>query len=487
MKTKARKPYPYDMRTSFGFTASVTAQIIANSFMSSYFLLYLTDYAGLGLLGATIAPVILVIGRIVDAINDPLQGLWVDSAKPMRFGKYRFFSLLSIVLCTVSISFLYSIPDGIKTNQAMLFVWILLFYLVYDMGASLYAGNPLLQSFGSTEVHRAKLSTYQRFLSIFIGAIFSVFMMVVNRVNASVGNFGKAFSLSTIGFAVVACALSLLGLFLVREGKAGEAAHENSEKLRFKDIADIFRLNKAFNVHFFAQVFRGLVFAMMTATTAYYIKWAYCADLATGVFDAEKLGLYNLIFMMASMLPMMVAAALSPLLTRKMGSGLKLISFACYLTTAAGLVMFALQLMGVLHINFFLFMAVYAVLAFGNGLCFVPTNTLWIECMDYNAYKTGKSMAGTINAIFGFIGKAQGALATALTGLLLAFIGYNVDSATGDYAGDLAQMPTLLTGFIAVCALLPAIFAILAVLIYRKYPVTPEVKAEMNAALGREA
>ncbi len=486
MTTKERKLYPYDRRTSIGFTTSNTAQVIANAFMSSYFLLYLTDYAGLGKLGATIAPIILVIGRIVDAVNDPLQGLIVDSAKPTRFGKYKFFTLLSILLSTLSISFLYSIPDGIKSSAPMLFVWILLFYLVYDIGVSFYSGNPLLQSFGSTEVHRAKLSTYQRFNSITLGAVFSVFMMVVNRVNAVVGNFGKAFSYSAIGFAAIACVISLISLSLVREGKSGETEHPSAEKLKLKNFIDIFRLNKALNVHFFAQLCRGLVFAMMMATTAYYIKWAFCADLATGVFDAEKLGTYTIIFMLGSMLPMMIAAAVSPLLTRKMGSGLKLITFACYLTSAAGLVMFVLQLAGVLHLNFFLFLATFAVLAFGNGLCFVPTNTLWIECMDYNAYVTGKSMAGTINSIFSFINKAQGALATALTGLLLAFIGYNVDSVTGDYVGDLANMPAMLTGFIAVCALLPAIFAIMAVLIYRKYPITAEVKAKMNAALSRE-
>lgn len=468
MKRK-KKAYPYDFKTGFGVTGMGTMSTIASSFMSGYFLVYLTDYAGLGILGATIAPVILAIGRIVDAVNDPLQGWIIDVTPRMKFGKYRFFILLSIIISAISIWGLYSIPDAIKTSVPMLYIWILFFYLMYDIGASFSGNFALIQTMGASDVRRSKLMLYSRLLSVLIGAVFSALLVIVNAIDASVNNFGKSFSITTIFFMVAGVVISVPCLLMVRQGDT-EVKKEKDEKVRFSDVLTLFKQNQAFLVHFIGVLVRNFVYTFMTATTAYYTKWAYSANIETGQVDNALLGTITMVTTIIIMLPMLVSAIISPMLLKKLGSNVKVLNRANWITFAAGILTFVLQLLGILQLHFIFFAILMGALSFGNGLCFVPTQSMWMECIDYNQEVSGKPMGGTITALSSFIGKAQIAISTLVVGWILLFIGYEVDSVTGNYLGELSRIPALLNWFIVVCALLPAICSIATIFIYKKYP-----------------
>lgn len=475
--TRQRKSYPNDFKTGFGVTGMGTLGIIASSFMSSYFLMYLTDYAGLGAIGATIAPVILTIGRVADAVNDPLQGWLIDAAPRMKFGKYKFFILLSIIITAVASCFLYSIPDAIKTSVPLLYVWVLLFYLLYDIGTGFGGNFALIQTMGASDVRRSKLMLYGRLLAVFIGAVFSSVLVIVNALNQKINNFGRAFSFTTVIFMAVGVIVSLPCLLMVKQGD-GDVEKDTNEKIRFRDIVEVFKRNRAFVVHFIGVLVRNFVFTFMTATTAYYTKWAYCADAATGEVNNARLGTITMATTMITMVPMLVSAVISPAVLKKLGSNVKVLNLANWITFAAGGLTFILQITGILQINFIIFAVLMGVVSFGNGLCFVPTQTMWLECIDYNQEVTGKTMGGTISALSGFLGKAQTAVSTLAVGGVLMFIGYEVDSVTGNYVGELGRIPAMLNWFIAVCALIPAVCSVVAVLIYKKYPLIKLEKVE---------
>lgn len=466
--------------TTLGLTGMPIAETIGGAFMAGMFLLYLTDYAGLGLLGATIAPLILVIGRIIDFVVDPVLGFAIDSTRPHKFGKYRLFSLVSIVLVSIAILFLFSIPNAIKTSQGLLFVWVLCFYLLYSAGSSLFTVFPLIQTIIPDHARRSRLATWQRLVSISIGVIFSFFMMLVNLLNQSVNDFSRSFSTMAAIFIGCALAISLGSLFLVREGIG---RNQQKPSIKFKDVLDIFRVNKAFTVNFASQIFRGLVFILLTATATYYTKWAYCTDLTTGEVDSALFGKMMVINGMAVLGPMLLAAAFSPLLIRRLGSSIRVIDLSSGLTAIMGLILFALQLAGILPQSYLLFITLLAFMILGNALNAVPSQTIGLECIDYNIYKTGKSMAGMIHALSRLLGKAQQALSTLAVGLLLTAIGYNVDSVSGNFAGDLKNIPVMLSGFLVISALLPAIFSLISILINRKYPIDDQMRSEITKNL----
>ena len=100
--------------------------------------------------------------------------------------------------------------------------------------------------------------------------------------------------------------------------------------------------------------------------------------------------------------------------------------------------------------------------------------------MDYTIYKTGKDRSALTGVLGKFLEKSQSAVSSALVGAILIAIGYQVDSATGNYIGDLAKMPTMLTWMIVIIGLIPAIFAIIGTLILNKYPIDMEERVKIQ-------
>ena len=107
-KKKEVNPEHVGGKEVFGVTALSTTGGLAAIFMSSMFMSYMTDYAGLGSFAAALATVLLLVARIFDALDDPLQSFLMDSAKPRKMGKYKPFFLFSILLTTVGTFFLYA-------------------------------------------------------------------------------------------------------------------------------------------------------------------------------------------------------------------------------------------------------------------------------------------------------------------------------------------------------------------------------------------
>ena len=69
-----------------------------------------------------------------------------------------------------------------------------------------------------------------------------------------------------------------------------------------------------------------------------------------------------------------------------------------------------------------------------------------------------------------------------MIGIILTAIGYEVDSVTDTYIGELSAIPGMLKWFIVVMGLIPGILGILSFVILRKYPVTDEIRNKMKSA-----
>jgi len=147
--------------------------------------------------------------------------------------------------------------------------------------------------------------------------------------------------------------------------------------------------------------------------------------------------------------------------------------------------LFVLHIVGILPTSPVIFFALVFVICVCMGAGFVPAGTLSMETMDYQIYKNGKDRSALCHACTKFLDKAQTALSSSLVGMLLIAIGYKVDSVTDTFLGELSQIPTMLTGFVFIMGLLPAILGLISFMILRKYPITDEIRAEMKEKLGK--
>ena len=481
---KQENPAKLGFAAYFGTTVMASTEAISAGLMTSFFMLYLTDYAGIGTWAAALGSTLLLVVRLFDAVNDPIQGWIMDRAKVGRHGKYKPFIILSILLITVGVSGLFFIPTGITGNPIFIVIWVILFYLLYDIGVSFFAPNLIYRTLTLDSVQRGKLMIGPRLISMLFGMVTASLIAIVNSVNANFNNIHTSFGVTVTAIVSAVALLSLLGISMVKERHHASAPTE-SDRVKLTDVFVLLRENKALRVKVLSEIFSGFIWTFLFATMLYYTKWAYCADLETGAVNTEQYGLFSLIGSMMMFLPLIVGTIIATPIMKKVGSAIKLHKFFIMLEATACGLLFVFQIFGLLQQVPFLFFLLTGIAAVGVGGNYIPEETVKIECMDYEIYKNGKDRSALCNACNKFTIKAQSAVSAGIVGILLTAIGYTVDSATDTYLGDLSRMPALLNWFIVIMGLVPFILGFVAWFILRSYPVTDEIRKDMQEKLKK--
>lgn len=480
-KNKVKNPEAVGAKECIGVTALSTMGGVAAIFMSTMFMQYMTDYAGLGAWGASLATILLLVARLFDAVDDPIQGFIMDSGKVGKHGKYKPFFMISIIMTAAGTILLYIMPDAVAANPVLVTVWVIFFYLVYDIGTSFNNGNLLYRTMTDDVNERSKLVIGPRLWVMIIGMLGSAMMMVIVAVNSFTGSYKKSYALVATVASLIAAVISVIGWLMVKEKHVVQQDEE--EKVKLKDFFELFKVNKAMVVHFCKNIFAGFIWTLLFATPTYYVKWGFCTDLSTGEVDMALLGTYSLIVSMMMLLPLLFGTFLATPLMKLLKSPIRLTRLNLLLQAIGGGVLFVAQILGVLQNTPWLFFLGMFIMALAIGVDFVPQSTVEMEIMDYTIYKTGKDRSALSGVVSKFLEKAQTALSSALVGAILIAIGYNVDSVTGDYAGDIANIPTMLNWFIVVMGLVPCILGIIAFVIYRFYPIDNTIRADMRKYL----
>lgn len=103
-----------------------------------------------------------------------------------------------------------------------------------------------------------------------------------------------------------------------------------------------------------------------------------------------------------------------------------------------------------------------------------------MEIIEYTIYKTGKDRSALIGVLEKFLEKAQSAVPSAIVSGILIAIGYQVDSVTCNYVGDLTKMPTMLTWMIVIMGLIPAILAFVGIMIIKDCPIDQPMRQDIQ-------
>lgn len=480
---KVKDPMRVRFTDYLGVTLMSFTDCIAAGLMTSWFMQYLTDYAGLGTWGAVLGSVLLICMRLFDAVNDPLEGWIMDRAKVGKYGKYKPFIIISILCEMLGLSALFFIPEGITGSPALVVVWVVVAYLLYDIGQSFFAPNLVYRTLTLDSAKRGKLMIAPRMMSMIMGMVTGSIISIVTSVNEGIGNFHTAFGVTVMTFAVVTGVISLLGIIMVKEKHHAER-DENEPAVKFTDIFVMFKENDALRIKFCATIFSGFIWTFLFATINYYIKWAYCADLTTGVVDDASYGMLSLIASMLMLLPLLLGTAIAMPLMKLFKTPARTHRFVILMEAIPCGILFVLQMLGILQTNPAILLSLVAISATGIGIGYIPGEALNIEIMDYQVYKNGKDRSAQVNATGKFLDKAQNAVSAGMVGVVLVAVGYVVDSVSGNYAGDLAAIPGMLNWFIVIMGLVPCILGAVALFIFRKYPITPELAANMKEKLA---
>ena len=221
---------------------------------------------GAVLLGLTIIGVISAIGRIFDAVTDPLIGSWSDRCRHRDGRRIPFMRAIAIPFGLITIAVFWP-PVGHESywNAAALLVCCLLFYLFMTIYCTPY--NALIPALGRTQKDRINISTY---ISITYFAGSAIAYLVPNIASLMMGSLGYALSyrVAISGIALVAIVCMLVPVFTIHEPDYVDTTP--SDTPIFASLGKTFR-NRDFTTFLKSDISYWIALTIFQTGLSYYI------------------------------------------------------------------------------------------------------------------------------------------------------------------------------------------------------------------------
>ncbi len=408
-----------------------------------------------------IVGVILMIGRIWDAVNDPLVGLISDRLQT-RWGRRRPLMLAAAVPMMVLFALLWTRPFA---NQWSLFAWFVVISVALDTAITVFSvpHTALVAELSSDYEERIDLSVWRNAFFI-LGAlvIAALFKMLAEDWLGMLGgeaNVFRGYMLAGWLFGVTLLVAPVLNFITVKE-----PANVASEV----PISVMAGLRTAYRNRPFVLLSTAYFFALtglevVIATFVWYLQIVLRATpLLESVLPAVLLG------------SSLLALPLVNLLVRKLG---KLKAYIlCGFLWIATLPAYALYPQGAA--DTFLYFCVWLGFTYAAGIT-IPWAML-PDVLEYDELQTGNRSEGLFTAYMVFFRKLGGAVAVFVANLILARAGF----IEATYGTGIEQPQSVVTALRLLSGVLPTLLVAVGVFVIRKYPITRELHRDLLAKLA---
>ncbi|MBN1243068.1 MAG: MFS transporter [Spirochaetales bacterium] len=443
--TKPAGRLPLGTKLGFGI-----ADLGGNLFftaMGFWTLFYLTDVVGVP---AALAGAVFWIGKLWDAVTDPLTG-WLSDRTRTRLGRRRPWMLAGAIPMFLAMWFFFSKP-AIESPWALA-AWAALALMLLNTAYTLVniPYSSLTPDLTDDYNERMSLNAY-RFGFAVIGTM--VGAAAVQPIVSLFPSQSAGFSAAGAALGVVMAMTALVTVASVREGPHSRAPVPKEGF--FETFVVVFR-DKAFLVLLFTYALNLTALAFVQTTLAYYFKWLYRDEGATTLA------------MVILLVVAMVFIPVSVLVSKHIGK--KRTYQICFVILAVStLLIWAFG--HTLGMDFFLGVMVFAGVGIGFG--YAAPWAMLPDVVELDALRTGKRKEGAFYGVWTFMSKVGTAASAVVTGFVLQTAGY---SSALESQGESA-----LTAIRLLIGPVPALVFLVALFLVERYPVDGKSYA---AALGR--
>ncbi len=448
-----------------GYGLGDFANNLAFSLSTTFLLYYYTDVSGLS--AAAIGTMFLVV-RLWDAVADLFAGRVVDRTMT-RWGKFRPFLLFGAVPL-LFLSFLtFHVPAGWADSGKLLYAYLTYaaLGLVYSLVNIPYGS---LASAMTQSVHqRAKLVAARTFGAA-VGSVVLTFLIApqISGLRAAKKTLSAAdyreraqsiFTQTTLLFVVVG-SLAYLVVFLLCHERVVRAQPTVSVKDTFATL----KHNKPL--------------AYLCASSFFYLIGLFTVGGATAFYAQYVLGdiSYTMHLVVVNIGMSLVLTPFIPKIIDRFGKK-NVYQWCGVLTIVGGVAIFVLP-----NGHLWIALLFLAVKGLGGALINTVMFALEADTVEYGEWKSGQRSEGATYAIFSFTRKVTQSLGGAIVAWALAIGGYL--SATAAMPNPV-QPASALLAIKASIGLVPAVAALIAMIIFIKYPLTDarfrEIRDETEA------
>ena len=458
MRNTSTSLCPFGWKDRVGYMLGNVANDFTFIFASLYLQVFYTDVLGInaGLVGT-----MFLLARIVDAFTDTAMGRICDKTKATKNGKFRPWLLRACGPVALA-SFLMYQTWATNLPMTLRIVYMFVTYLLWGSICYTCINIPYgsMASVMSNEPDdRASLSTFRGVGSmipqILIGVVVPMFLYTTLEDGTKIAN-ASAFPVVALITSIAAAVLYVICYFMCTERVK---VSEGSKSISFADTLKALAGNRA--LIGIAMVFICYLGAQMLNQTInnYIFKDYFGNTMGLSVMNA------------AGFAPALILAPCAVPLTRKFGKKeLGIIASAMGTVAFGGLFL-------VRTTNMWLYTVVSIVGLLGFGLFNLIIWAFVSDVIDDQEVRTGTRDDGTIYAVCSFSRKLGQAIASALGGWSLSWIGYVEGSLSG-------QAESVRNGIYNIATLVPTIlYVAVGVCLAVIYPLSKKKVAENTAFL----
>jgi GPH family glycoside/pentoside/hexuronide:cation symporter len=420
---------------------------VFNTAVQFFLLVFYTD-------GALIAPALassaMLIGKIWDAVNDPLFG-WVSDRTVSRFGKRRVYMIFGALPLAVFAALLWFVPRGM--GNTLTFVWIAGSFILFDTFMTITSTPYYALTAELTQDYneRSSLTAYRMIFGV------AAFMIGAAATPFIVGLFpSKSQGYGVIGILYGAITAIVLWVSAsgFRERRAINAIPQTTSPLRSFLLA---LKNRAFLQLIVAYLIAQIGFTLVQTLMAYFL--AYQMNMAAQV---PLVMLLLLVMVILFIFPWKwLADRWNKGPAYALGLGIAGVSIAAsfFLPHAPSVWIYVLA----------------AVAGIGFSANWVFPWAMIPDVVEFDQLETGEPRGGMYYGVWGFASKLTAALGITISGWVLQLGGYvpNVDQST-----------RTLTAIRTFFGPVPAVFFALALPLLFFYPISRASHAEILRKLA---
>jgi len=451
MNMDARKqPAPLSLKTKLGFGIGDLGGNLFFTIIGFYLLYFLTDIA---VLAPALAGTALMVGKIWDAVTDPVVG-YLSDRTTSSWGRRRPYIFYGSFALWAAMVVMFFYPESV--SQTFLFVWAALAYCLLNTAYTLVniPYSALLPELTRDYHQRTVLAGFRMSFAVvgtFVGAA---------GVLPIVGFFaGPRTGWTVMGFIMgaVMAGTALITFFTVHE----PVGHSIGDTEGFMKSYGKAMTTKVFGLALFPYIFHMTGTTIIQGALLYYFTYIY---KARGMFQIA------LLFLLASSIIFIpVWVGISKRIGKKhsynIGMALLIaVVIVFFFSAHLNPVWYSFVLLGIGGIGF--------------STHYVMPHAILPDVVEYDYAHHGLRREGVFYSLWTFSSKVGQAVAIGLSGWILSLFGYVANAAQSDQA---------VLGIRLLCGPIPALFFLLGILVLSRYPITREYYQKLqNMILERE-
>lgn len=429
------------------------SQMAGAAQMCFYILMSYATYIGNSGYGIVVGVtgVIITASRIFDGVTDPIIAYIVERTNT-KFGKIRIFMIAGWAVMALATTTMCNWGAG-HLNGIGGLIFFIVCYMVYIIGYTLVCvatsmTGPVMTNDPKQRPSLSVWSTAYSYLAPMIVSVIAMVVLLPKHNNEIATPFLAEFNLLVVILSLVLYLIACIGITPydkpenfagVKVGKSGE------EKPSIKDMIALLKENKELQRY------------MVAACSDKLAQTIAGASVVTTMLYGIMIGNISMstIITTVAMLPSIIFAIIGARIAAKKGNKATMVNWT-----------WACIGLNVIYALFLLFSdttritvaiiptVIFFVLVFGNRAFMMvvstATNSLRMDVIDYELYRTGKYMPASVSATYSFVDKFISAFGATIATVMIGLIGYTT---TTPQEGDPLTLGVRIMTVVLLCGL----------------------------------